>query len=64
MPYFDDDGNELDPNLIPVPGLCLICKKNNDPGEEILCTLTRLDQKEGEEFICHAFEEEENTNGF
>jgi len=25
--YFDDDGNQLNPDLIPKPGLCLTCKK-------------------------------------
>ena len=54
--YFDDDGNELNPDLIPKPGLCLICKKDSDPDEEILCNLTRLDQRNDRDFICHAFE--------
>jgi hypothetical protein len=43
--------------LIPKPDLCLICKKQNDPEEEVLCTLNRLDQSDDEEFICYAFEE-------
>ena len=54
--YYDDDGNKLNPNLIPTPGLCLICKKNLDPNEEILCNLNRLDQRNQNEFICCAFE--------
>jgi hypothetical protein len=56
-PYFDDDGTEINPDLIPKPDLCLICKKQNDPEEEVLCTLNRLDQSDDEEFICYAFEE-------
>ncbi len=54
--YFDDDGNPLNPDLVPTPGLCLVCKKHYDPNEEILCMLTKLDQKDQKEFICYAFE--------
>ena len=55
--YFDDDGNELNPDLIPKPNLCLSCKKNEDPNEEILCNLNRLDQKNESEFKCFAYEQ-------
>ncbi|MCD4652769.1 hypothetical protein K8T06_02420 [bacterium] len=54
-PYFDDDGTELSPDYLPMPGLCLICKKKDDPNEEILCNLNRLGQSEGEKFECFAF---------
>ncbi len=54
--YYDDDGNKLNPDLIPKPGLCLICRKDSDPHEEILCNLNRLDQSGQDEFICYAFE--------
>ena len=56
MPYYDDDGTEVNPDLIPKPQLCLSCKKNDDPGEEILCNLTRLDQRNEPEFKCFAYE--------
>jgi hypothetical protein len=56
MPYYDDDGNELNPNLIRKPQLCSSCRKNDDPGEEILCNLTRLDQQGDGEFRCFAYE--------
>ena len=52
--FFDDDGNQLNPNLHPLPSLCLSCQKKDDPNEEILCTLTRLDQI-GEEFKCFSY---------
>ena len=55
--YFDDDGNELNPNLISKPNLCLSCNKNEDPDEEILCNLNRLDQRTESEFICFAYEQ-------
>lgn len=53
---FDDDGNELNPDLISKPGLCVSCKKDGDPSEEMLCQLTRADQKDEQEFVCFAFE--------
>lgn len=56
MAYFDDDGNELNPNLIPKPQLCLSCIKNGVQSEEILCNLNRLDQQEEVEFKCFAYE--------
>jgi len=31
--YFDEDGNQLNPDLIPKPGLCLTCKKDSYPYE-------------------------------
>jgi len=54
--FFNDDGKEIDPDLIAKPDLCVSCKKDDDPGEEILCTLTRADQIGEEPFRCEAFE--------
>ncbi|MEK6742169.1 MAG: UPF0158 family protein [Nitrospirota bacterium] len=55
--YFNDDGTEINPDLVPKPGLCLTCKKDNVGGqEEILCMLTRNDQKGGKVFECGAYE--------
>ncbi len=55
--YFNDDGTEINADLVPKPGLCLTCKKDNASGkEEILCTLTRNDQKDEDDFECGAFE--------
>ena len=31
MPYYTDDGDEIDPNDIPVPGLCRLCTQYLDP---------------------------------
>lgn len=53
--FFNDDGTEINPDLIPKPGLCLTCQKEDDPSEEILCTLTRADQQDEAEFRCFAF---------
>lgn len=55
MPYYDDDGNELDPSTIRMPKMCLLCEKKDLPDEEILCNLTRLDQKDEPVFQCGAF---------
>jgi hypothetical protein len=55
--FYDDDGNEINPELIPKPGLCITCKKDEALGkEEILCILTRNDQKGEKDFECDAYE--------
>jgi hypothetical protein len=56
MPYFLDDGTEINPDLYPKPQLCISCKKDEDPHEEILCNLTRIDQREDAEFTCFGYE--------
>ena len=58
---FDDDGTPINPHSIPIPGLCLICKKyhEEDWEENILCSLNRWDQKDEEEFECWSFEKKE-----
>ncbi len=54
---FNDDGTEINADLIPKPGLCLTCRKDNAGGkEEILCVLTRNDQRDDDEFECGAYE--------
>ncbi len=55
--YFDDDGNELNPDLIPKPDLCISCVKNEDPDEEGWCTLNRLDQADDSECKCYAYDQ-------
>ena len=54
--FFRDDGTEINPDLISKPSLCVSCRKDQDPSEEILCTLTRADQQGEAEFECFAFE--------
>jgi hypothetical protein len=56
MPYFDDDGTEIKPGIYPKPNLCVSCKKCNDTSEEIVCNLTRMDQRSEPEFKCFAYE--------
>ena len=58
--YYDDDGTEIIPDLISKPDLCITCNKNGLCGEEeILCNLTRAGQQGHEEFICDAYEPED-----
>lgn len=54
---FDDDGNPINPHSIKNPGLCLLCKLDDDtdPEENILCALTRFDQQNEEYFKCGSF---------
>ena len=57
---FDDNGNKINPDLIPKPSLCVSCKRAGMPGEEeILCALTSADQQDGEGFQCDAYEPKE-----
>ena len=55
MGYYHADGTEFNPDLYPVPDLCLSCQKKDDPNEEIVCNLTRMDQIEEVEFKCFAY---------
>jgi len=54
--FFCDYGTEINPDLIAKPTLCVACRKDNDPKEEIVCTLTRADQEGEEDFTCFAYE--------
>jgi len=56
-PFYDDDGTEINPDLIAKPGLCLSCEKNDNPDEEMLCALNRLDQRNDKDFKCFAYEQ-------
>ncbi|WP_339925623.1 hypothetical protein [uncultured Cyclobacterium sp.] len=55
--FFDDDGYEISTDLIQKPSLCITCVHNDNPQEEILCNLTRIDQKDAKEFICFGYKE-------
>ncbi len=55
-PFYDDDGTEVNTDLIPKPDLCAICKKQDDPNEQILCALNIMDQRNDDKFKCFAFE--------
>jgi len=54
--FYDDDGNKIDPELVPKPSLCVTCKKNDVGGEEIHCILNRNDQRNERDFKCDAYE--------
>jgi len=59
---FDDDGNPINTHSIPKPGLCVLCKleDDSDTEENILCNLNRFDQRNEKEFNCGAFEPKAN----
>ena len=62
MRYYNDDGSEYNPVLVSLPTLCMSCKKREDPNEEIVCNLTRMDQLGEPEFICYAYENINQTD--
>lgn len=55
--FFHDDGTRIDPLMLHIPGLCLDCMLYLDDDEvgNVLCTLTRAEYREGEEFRCYNF---------
>lgn len=53
--FFDDDGYEINTDLIKKPSLCITCLNDDNPQEEILCNMTRYDQKDEKEFKCFAY---------
>jgi len=55
---FNDDGTPVDIASIPIPALCLQCRSflEGDAEENILCLMTRNDQKDDDDFNCYSFE--------
>jgi len=53
---YDDDGNEINSDLIVKPSLCVSCTKDAEPSEEMLCLLNRADQEGEDEFRCDAYQ--------
>jgi hypothetical protein len=55
--FYEDDGSELNLDLVPTPPRCLTCRKHDMGGEEyFLCTLNRADQADKDEFECGSYE--------
>jgi hypothetical protein len=52
--YYDDDGNRIDPKSFPTPRMCLSCKNFVLKSQRVLCTLSKINQEEGEDFECGA----------
>ncbi len=53
--FIDDDGYEINSELIKKPSLCLTCVHDDDPNEKLLCNMNRFDQKDDKEFKCFAY---------
>lgn len=56
--FFNDDGTPVNPDLMPKPSLCATCKHDNDPNQETLCALNRMDQRGTDDFKCEAYEKQ------
>ncbi|MFW5755590.1 MAG: hypothetical protein ACOCWK_03240 [Tangfeifania sp.] len=56
--FYNDDGTKIDPESVPVPNLCVICKIHlaDDWEENMLCLLNRNDQRNDDDFKCGMFE--------
>jgi len=55
MRFYDDDGTQVDPDLIPKPSLCISCSKDKDPSQEHICAMNRLDQQGEDDFQCEEY---------
>jgi len=53
--FYDDDGTEINPDIIPDPSLCASCAKHDNGSEEPLCALNRWDQQGEDDFRCDAY---------
>jgi hypothetical protein len=53
--FFDDEGFEINIDLIKKPSICLTCINDDDAKEELLCNMTRYDQRDDNEFKCFAY---------
>jgi len=56
--FYDDNGDKIEPDTVPVPGLCLVCKSHqaDDWDENLLCMMNRFDQRNNDNFECGAFQ--------
>jgi hypothetical protein len=54
---YNDNGEKIDPQSVPIPNLCIICKQHQseDWEENLLCLMNRHDQMKNDNFICAAF---------
>ncbi|MBK9392075.1 MAG: hypothetical protein IPN68_18510 [Bacteroidetes bacterium] len=54
---FNDNGYEINKELIKMPSLCLTCVKFDslDWEDDILCSLTRSDDSDNETFVCYNY---------
>jgi len=55
--FFKDDGTPINSNLVPKPALCVMCKHDSDPHQEIPCMLNRMDQQGADDFKCDAYQQ-------
>jgi len=53
--FFDDDGYEINTDLIKKPSLSITCINDDNPKEEMFCNMVRYDLKDENEFKCFAY---------
>ena len=58
--FFDDDGYEINTDLIKKPSLCITCINDDNPKEEMFCNMVRYDLKDENEFKCFAYKSRKN----
>ena len=56
----EDLENMIEKELLPVPGLCIVCKNyNQDEDTLVFCNIARLQQRNSQQFACPLFEKDE-----
>jgi len=53
--FFNDDETPVNSNIVPKPSLCVSCMHDDDPEQETLCILNRIDQQNAKDFKCFAY---------
>ncbi len=54
--FFNDEGFEINTDLINKPSLCLTCINDDISSEEQVCNMTRYGQQHDKDFYCFAYE--------
>ena len=58
---FDDNGNEINTDLLVKLSFCVSCFNDDDPYEEISCILTRYDQQGESDFNRGVYEQKKGN---
>lgn len=55
---YDDDGNKINPESVPVSNVCMSCKIHwiDNPEENLRCRIKRFEHRNNKDFKCGSFE--------
>jgi hypothetical protein len=55
MPFYDDDGSELNADLVSKPSLCFSCVNDDDVSREQACIHIRMKNDADDDFDCRDY---------